>query len=535
MPSNRIAVELSGEEASILSSIRKMNAGIAESEEAWAKSRKESSQFERDARRVWERTRQPLEKYNQEVDRLKVLLDKGKISQDTYNRAVGQAKQRLDSTAQSGRKAFGAEMRENIFGVVGAIGGLAAIQQTVVSLLREEKQLREEAAQAALKSQEVFPELAQLPQNTRGLIRRAEGAFIAGVGASKEDAKNLVFQLASSGLLADLPFFEELGASRLFANQADELVKSLSQLGANFKEAAGNSEDITDRLLGASGGALANVPEIAQVAARAGAPAGQLGIGVNEILAASALLSRGAEVGQAGTQLRSLLTGLAESDEFRGRSLRDIVDTIAAEGLGPTGLQQRLGGRTEAVAGFEVLRKNLEDFDDLLQRTITADEADATQRQLQRLRDIPGFEAARIRRSAERRRLITRERDFASAENLVEAAQVEAMTGTPAGIGGLAANAMAGIRFGIRDLVMSPERQMRIFTGALRDEGTEVFLRKIRPETFEAMLEHLQRQNEITAQMAEELRQQRAEISAIRQNSDQTSRVPSVAQPQPSQ
>ncbi|MEP6827915.1 MAG: hypothetical protein ABJA10_07555 [Aestuariivirga sp.] len=44
------------------------------------------------AKRIWDETRTPLEKYNEKLGELKKLLDAGKISQDTYGRAVEDAK-----------------------------------------------------------------------------------------------------------------------------------------------------------------------------------------------------------------------------------------------------------------------------------------------------------------------------------------------------------------------------------------------------------------------------------------------------------
>jgi methyl-accepting chemotaxis protein len=51
-----------------------------------------------EARRVWEETRTPLERYNEELKKLDDLLQQGAIDQDTYNRKVKQMDDELEKT-----------------------------------------------------------------------------------------------------------------------------------------------------------------------------------------------------------------------------------------------------------------------------------------------------------------------------------------------------------------------------------------------------------------------------------------------------
>lgn len=60
------------------------------------------SEAAREARRVWEDTRTPLERYNIEIERLNRLLASGAIDQDTFNRAVERAKQTLEDATTAG-------------------------------------------------------------------------------------------------------------------------------------------------------------------------------------------------------------------------------------------------------------------------------------------------------------------------------------------------------------------------------------------------------------------------------------------------
>lgn len=53
-------------------------------------------QWDQQGQQVWNDTRTPLEQYNAQLEHLGLLLQKGAIDQDTYSRAVAQAKETLD-------------------------------------------------------------------------------------------------------------------------------------------------------------------------------------------------------------------------------------------------------------------------------------------------------------------------------------------------------------------------------------------------------------------------------------------------------
>lgn len=58
----------------------------------------------REAARVFEQTRTPLERYNTQIGRLDALSQKGAISQDTHTRAMDAARTKLDAAGQAAQK-----------------------------------------------------------------------------------------------------------------------------------------------------------------------------------------------------------------------------------------------------------------------------------------------------------------------------------------------------------------------------------------------------------------------------------------------
>lgn len=70
-----------------------------------SKAADEKKKKEQEAARVYDQTRTAAEQYAAAVEQLNGLLDQGYLDQDTFNRAVAQAKENLDSADESAKKA----------------------------------------------------------------------------------------------------------------------------------------------------------------------------------------------------------------------------------------------------------------------------------------------------------------------------------------------------------------------------------------------------------------------------------------------
>ena len=87
------------------------------------------NKLQAEAQRIIDATRTPIELYNKELELLNKLLEKGYINQETFNRGLGQAKERLESaTKDSTTKAkeetetIGTLMENSITDALGNIG-----------------------------------------------------------------------------------------------------------------------------------------------------------------------------------------------------------------------------------------------------------------------------------------------------------------------------------------------------------------------------------------------------------------------------
>lgn len=111
---------------------------------------KEQAELGRQAATVWQQTRTPLEQYNQKLGQLSGLLQKGKLDQDTYNRAVVQAKHAYQDAAGAGQKAFGPDLLGTLAKAGAAYLGLSASIREVTGALTHHRQAQAEAAQSHL-------------------------------------------------------------------------------------------------------------------------------------------------------------------------------------------------------------------------------------------------------------------------------------------------------------------------------------------------------------------------------------------------
>lgn len=123
--------KLASEEGNVEEGLKKVTSAINAVGDGFSK-------LDREAGRVLRDIQTPAEKFAQTQERLKVLLDNNKLSQEQYNRALDQAKQRFSEVGETGAKGFGrigdlvrenaTELKGFALGLIGGGGVLGAVQ-----------------------------------------------------------------------------------------------------------------------------------------------------------------------------------------------------------------------------------------------------------------------------------------------------------------------------------------------------------------------------------------------------------------------
>lgn len=312
---------------------------------------------------------------------------------------------KLGEAGKKGQRAFGsgavAQLRNYALGFVG-------IQRGVSLLTRMFSDLHQEAQKAGEEIKQSFfgiGELGQLTKTGPGMreltgmareIRRTGGA------ETEQQAGELVFALSSAGALEHREMFGQLRARGVVRDPATLAKAAKTMIASMGAEETGTFRDIVSKAFAASEFTPSRVEKLLEAAARPGPAAAMMGISDEEVLAGTAIMSGAmGEAPMAGTYLRRLLVNLRGQPGFKkGRTMKDILQGIAAKEYGFKELQE-IVGPTRGLMIYEVLKKNLPQYEKALQEITRAEKEDYVSTKLQLFRADPALKAEHQRRLAE--------------------------------------------------------------------------------------------------------------------------------------
>lgn len=346
-----VTVTLSGDEARILRSIDKVIAKEKALAVAAHKAGQESKKGSDKARRGHQENQQELLKTQREMRKL----------------------------SRSGQKAFGEQARAGLSKFAVGIGLIAASLAKASEQMARIDAQRQKFASAQSGGELGFRRLAQLGGGDAGkvkqFIEQSKELFSQGGASSQDQASDVIFQLQSAGentepnrkLVSQLfgVFSDTTGITR----SAKGLQKSLG------KAETGSFKEIISKSLAASGGSPALAEDLL-VGATKGAPfASQLGIGDEDLLAATAVnaTALGGSASEGGTRVQALLKQLNKGKDLGLRKrLRDTAKTggldrvlgvLEAEGFANQDkFSAEFGDRAEAFTGLTNLLNNRGDL-----------------------------------------------------------------------------------------------------------------------------------------------------------------------------
>lgn len=252
----------------------------------------ESARLSSAATRAFNETRTPLEKYNAKLNDLGTLLRKGKLDQETYNRAVEQAGDRYRAATDKGSKFTGV-----LTAIAGTVGGVLSVAAAANMLKEAFAAVNEEATKAAESVKSGFSSRAELAQvlDSMGAADEQIGAFMTrgGAGANRGLAAQSVFEMQSAGLVGDIETFLQVGRTGLVAADAmPDVIGAIKSLQVAFGEQeAGKSKAILSKALAAGAVAKGSMQDVVTATSSAGADAASLGLSDEETMAAIAVLS----------------------------------------------------------------------------------------------------------------------------------------------------------------------------------------------------------------------------------------------------
>jgi hypothetical protein len=414
-----VEVVMTSQEAALWAGVMRVAKGfdgMAESIRKASKADKEleaqNKNLESAAKRVFESTRTPLEQHNAKLKELGVLLEKGKINQETFGRAVKNSEGEMQRLESASKSAFGREAIGNVVSFASSLGLIVGPLAAARHAIEEIKRMKEEAAAEARTTEFDWGSLAQLtsdPKKYLELRKKAQDIFKTGGSASQSEAIKLVFMMQSTGAASeDLAYFAELRKKGVLAEPGEMAARAKTIQAAMGRKETGPLRKIVDKALAASEGMQFRAEELIPAAAKAGQFGSYLKFTDEEILTATSKLAEISGPDVAGTQMRSLASalfqiqagGVGESEsgiqdtaairqlrekirkisggrqlDLVGKNLIEQVREIQRLNLDPASLQ-KLFGRKEAMAAFSSLAQSDVDYEALLQRVNEANRMD---------------------------------------------------------------------------------------------------------------------------------------------------------------
>lgn len=354
----------------------------------------ESARLSSVATRAFNETRTPLEKYNARLQDLGTLLRKGKLDQDTYNRAVEQAGDRYRAATDQGSKLSGI-----MTALAASAGGFLSVGAAIGAMTSALEAANEEAKKAAENVKMGFTgrsELAQVLDDMRTADEQiSQFMRRGGAGADRNLAAQSVFEMHSAGLAGDMPTFLDVGRSGLVSAQAmPGVIGAIKSLQVAFTpEEAGGSKAILSKALAAGAVAKGSMQDVVEATSDAGADAHALGLSDEETMAAIAILSVPlGNVKTGGKHAAAMFRELGKSG-FKG-NLSEALDMMQKRLTAGDSMYKILGSENaEAAKAANLLVTNAPTFRELTAGVQAGNTGQALQAKLAMLQADPQSQA----------------------------------------------------------------------------------------------------------------------------------------------
>lgn len=371
-----------------------------------------AKEMDRFARATKDVNRTPLEKYADAMRKLDQALQRGKIDQETFNRAVARAKTEFDGAGAAGNRAFGPGAASGLDAYLGRLAKIVAGAAAAKKILDEARQEAEGMGEKQALEAPSLGSLMQLGETTADrdrLLDEVRKTFIEGGARTIPEAVQLQKTLESGNIQEWRSEMARAQASGLVnAEQLSLAAIKMSQgLG---KQETGGFGSIMSKLLGAAKVGIGETHEIGTAVGYVSQQAGRLGLTDEEVMAAISTASAVAGPSEAGTQIQALMKGIEVEGIGggflqKGKTLREQVAKIKELEAGGADIREILGGRQEAVMGYGSLAsvEGQKLMNTNLANIARAEQEDWFGKQVELAESIPENAAATIKRKRENR------------------------------------------------------------------------------------------------------------------------------------
>ncbi len=383
----RVTTIITGDASQLTAEQRKVAEAAKKMSDEFTQVDRSIRQMGREADKTLRDTRTSQERYNAQIEKLGTLLKHNKIDQDTYNRAVQKATDAYQDADRSSRRAFGESFSGRITTAIASLTGLLSVSQLIRDTFAAVRQEADELGQVLDDRFGTLGEIgaaASSREEFRLMKRISSDMLRMGAATSFPEADRIAVALKSAGQLGEAETAGKVARTGLTQNLED-LIKNVTSLQSAFEgfDPTGNMAAMISKAFIAGDPALQSPDEILRAAARAGGLAGSTGVTDEELMAAIAILGRGNVTTERAATLVENVIKKAATLGLGGGGFADIIprleQAIKTSGESPVQFLQDI----QAVQGFESLRANMGQIQDLTKQIVAGNTGQVLQEKLQ--------------------------------------------------------------------------------------------------------------------------------------------------------
>ena len=321
-----IAYKLTADEAQALQAVSRLSrefglneTAIKKAVEATKDLDRTQQQMGREAARVFEQTRTPLEAQLGQLQKLDELYKANKIDAETYGRAAEQTAQKqaedYKKVADAQKPAFGEQAKASLQQYANAAtlveNAIGAINERLKAAIELQKQAASSDRSAEMSEGSLAEVADGDPEKYQQLLATSRG-IAAKSGMKREQAAALTFAAESAGNLDEVGTFADLYQQGVVQDPEALMRATKTIQTATGEENSGSLRDITSQLLAAGHYSPQKIAQLGPAAANAGVNARDAGVTEQELLAAVAVESKATgSADLAATMQKSLQKTLA--------------------------------------------------------------------------------------------------------------------------------------------------------------------------------------------------------------------------------
>lgn len=348
MADGNIFLDMKADASGMLRALEMVYTAVEKNTKAVEKQKNTMTDLDKEAKRVMQSVMTDEEKRAQKLERINFLREKGKLTEEQYRMAViGTLNAQESLTSQT-------------FKMAAALGGIAAVQQTIVAALNAEYELRQKIAgihESAAGGMGRLMQMASTPEEAKRLMAGAQKLRERGAAGSLSQAADLMFTIESAGLGANFDTISRIGATGLFQD-TNAMAASVNQMKQAFGGDAGDFNAILSKSLVGGGMLNATAEQFMAAVSRASGPGGETSLGLSDEQVSAFVTSIGDTVGVTRTPEIAAATLRALTKlGYTGKSMEEIRADIAKKNLSPQQLIQFLG-ESQAAEGYAAFDKN---------------------------------------------------------------------------------------------------------------------------------------------------------------------------------